>query len=467
MKILKPNGIAVKLGLIHVIIFMMLIFSIEIILYMLFIRFYTDDVISDQIKRTQGYATVLSDHFDSLTIEHLLLMENGTDNLLLILNKTDTINGQTEGISDLSPDYMKKITSHGSNEHRGPVLASNWKREPFFVTESYIKFKQQTLGRVLMFSPTEPIRSAAQTLKNMFIGVAIIVLIIGAIIIFLVSRRIVQPLLRMINITKQISEGNHDWELNSKGSDEIAQLSHSIKRMSDNIQFYKQQRKQFLADISHELRTPITYMKGYSEVLLKGLDSTEEKRQKYLKLLNNQSNQLQRLIDDLFELAKLEEGSFSITFNRTSIDKIMQNALGFMADSILQSGINISYNPSQNPLYVTGDERRLQQVVVNLLENARKYTPVDGTITISAYVEGVCGVIKIADTGIGIPKDELPHIWERLYRIDRSRSRATGGTGLGLAICKEIVELHHGSIKVESTEGIGATFFICIPLFHE
>ncbi|WP_240353233.1 sensor histidine kinase [Cohnella algarum] len=346
-------------------------------------------------------------------------------------------------------------------------MSSNWKKDPYFVTKASIISNEKTIGSVLMFSPTSPTRSAAETLQNMFIVVVFIVLIMGAVIIFLVSSRIVGPLLRIINITRHISEGKYDWELDTSGSDEIAQLSQAIHRMSRNIQFYEQQRKQFLADISHELRTPITYMKGYSEALLKGFESSEEKRTKYINLLFQQSSQLQRLIEDLFDLAKLEEGTFKINFERTSLDKLMQNVLGLLADPIQQTGITLSYTPSPTPLYLAGDERRLQQVVVNLLENAKKYTPADGSITITTYEEDNFGVIEIADTGVGIPANDLPYIWERLYRVDRSRSRATGGTGLGLAICKEIVELHHGNIQVESTEGQGTVFCVRIPLFHE
>jgi len=234
--------------------------------------------------------------------------------------------------------------------------------------------------------------------------------------------------------------------------------------MSSNIQHYEQQRRQFLADISHELRTPLTYMKGYSEVLKNGLVQNQEDQERYLQLLYTQSIQLQRLVQDLFELANMEQGSFKLVIDRTSVDKVMQNALELMSDSIQQHGIELDYQPSSSPVYVKGDERRLQQVVINLLENARKYTPSGGRITVSTSTSNGQAVIMVKDTGIGIPADELPHIWQRLYRVEKSRSRTTGGTGLGLAISREIVMLHQGQITVDSTEGSGTTFKVLIPL---
>lgn len=463
MKRLKLNSIAIKLGTILVILFMVLIICIESVLYLLFIRFYTDDIIGEQTRRTHSYASVLSDHFEASTIGHVVRIESETNNLLLILDESGAIEGASDGISDVSPDYLSQLINHSSTEH-GPVLASDWKNQPYFVTESFVTLDGKTIGRVVMFSPTEPIKTATKTLRSTFTGVALMVLVIGAIIILLVSGKIVQPLLRMIRITQRISEGKHDWELQTRGSDEIAQLSHAINRMSANIQFYKQQRRQFLADISHELRTPLTYMIGYSEVLLNGLVSKEDDQKRYLNLIYSQSIQLQRLVQDLFELANIEQGSFTLALSRTSIDKIMQNTLGLMAESIQQTGITLRYSPSQIPLYVEGDERRLQQVIVNLLENARNYTPNDGAISISTYEEDIYCVIEITDTGIGIPAEDLIHIWERLYRVDKSRSRETGGMGLGLAICKEIVELHQGHIQVVSTKGIGTTFRVRLPL---
>lgn len=463
MKTIKLNGIAFKLGAFLIVFVMVLIFCIEIILYSLFIRFYTDDVIDEQIMRSDSYTSVLNDHFNESTIGHVIRIENATDNMLIILDKTKKIIGQTQGIDKLNVDDLKDVLSHDTKSH-GPVLASDWKNESYFITQAPVISNGNIIGQIIMFSPTKPIQTAVQTLRTTFVGVTIIIILLGISTTLFVTGKIVHPLLNMIRLTNRISEGKHDTKLDTQGSDEIAQLASSINRMSTNIQFFKQQRNQFLADISHELRTPITYMKGYSEILLKGLAENPQEQQQYLKILFNQSVHLQRLVQDLFDLASLEQKSFSLTFNRLSLDKIILNSLNLMEVPIKQNEVTLTYTPSAEPLFVKGDERRLQQVIINLLENAKSYTAPGGTISIFVYKENESGYIKVIDSGIGIPQEELPLIWERLYRVDKSRSRTSGGAGLGLAICKEIIELHQGHIQVESILGKGTTFQISLPL---
>ncbi|MMZ54175.1 Alkaline phosphatase synthesis sensor protein PhoR [compost metagenome] len=466
MKLPKINSIAVKLGTIILIIFLVLIISIESILYLLFLRFYTSDVINELIQRSYSYSEVLSDHFDQSTLKHVVLMESKSEKMILILDNSGKKMGESDGVSRLSSTYLESIKNHGKIDH-GPVIASDWKNQSYFVVQTHITVDKEIVGKIIMFSPTNPVRKAVAILRGTFIGVAIIALFISAALIFIASNKVVQPLLRIIRITQFISDGKHDWDLKIKGSDEIAQLSHAIKQMSNNIQYYKNQRNQFLADISHELRTPLTYIKGYTEVLLKDLVQKQEDKKKYLTLLFTQSVQLQRLVQDLFELANLEQGAFTFEFRQISIEKVILNSLSLMEDSIKEKGIHLECSLSPVPLYVMGDEQRLQQVMINLLENAKKYSSGNGSIKIVTFKEDQDCVIEVIDTGNGIPEKDLPYIWERLYRVEKSRSRMTGGAGLGLAISKEIITLHHGKISVQSTEGRGTTFKINIPTFNE
>lgn len=459
MKMPKINSVSVKLGSLVMIIFLLLVIAIHSTLYMLFVRFYTNDRIQGLLQRSSNYSALLSDHFEKTTISHVLGMESLTNNLLLILDASGNRLGASDNLARLSPENLDKIITHGSLEH-GSVVASDWKNEDYFITQSSILSGSQVVGKVIMLTPTEPMRNAVTALGVTNLSVAAIAVLISAALIFVTSNLVVKPLLRIIRMTQRISEGKHDWELIPSGTDEIAQLSRSINQMSENIQYYKHQRNQFLADISHELRTPLTYIKGYSEVLANDVVAKEEDKKRYLTLLYSQSIQLQRLVQDLFELANLEQGAFSFEFKRTSIEKVILNALDLMSDSIKETGIDLKYDPSPVSLYVMGDERRLQQVIINLLENARKYTPEKGAIHIATFAREDCCIIEVTDTGSGIPEKDLPHIWERLYRVDKSRSRTTGGAGLGLAISKEIINLHQGEISVTSREGAGTTFRI-------
>lgn len=466
MKIRKINSISVKLGTLLFAIFFILIISIESILYLFFVNFYTQDTIDELTQRSYAFAEVLSNHYDETLLNHAGLIESTSSKMILVVDNTGEIIASSDNIARLSSDYLDEVINHGYAGH-GPIIASDWKNEDFFVAQSFIERDNQAVGKVLMFSPTDPVRQAATFLQKTFTVIGFITLIISALLIYVTSNKVVQPLLKIISVTKLLSEGNYKWKLQTKGSDEIAILSHSINQMSDDIQNYQQQRTQFFVDISHELRTPLTYFKGYVEVLLDGTVTSEEDKKKYLTLLNTQSGQLQRLVQDLFDLSNMEHEGFTLHQTHTSIETVMVNALDFMGPSIEQKGIQVNVQLSRTPLYVSGDEYRLQQVIINLLENAKKYTPASGEINISTYQKDSNCIIEIANPGPGIPEKDLLRIWERLYRVDKSRARKTGGSGLGLTICKKIIELHDGKITVKSEEGIGTTFQIMLPFYVE
>ncbi|WP_238446472.1 HAMP domain-containing sensor histidine kinase [Alkalihalophilus pseudofirmus] len=432
---------------------------------MFFVNFYTQDTIDELIQRSQAYAEVLSNHYDEALINHAGLIESTSSKMILVVNNNGDILAASEKIKQLPADYLNEVITHGYEGH-GPTIASDWKNEDFFVTESYIKHDNETIGKVLMFSPTDLVRQVVTFLQKISIFIGIIALIISAFLIYITSNKVVQPLLKIMRVTKLLSEGNHNWKLNTKGSDEIAVLSHSINQMSNKIQNYEQQRTQLFVDISHELRTPLTYFKGYVEILLNGEAKSEEDKVKYLTLLYKQSGRLQRLIQDLFDLSTMEQKGFTLQETQISLETVMINALDLIGPSIEQKEIELHVQLSPFPIYILGDEYRLQQVIINLLENAKKYSSAGGVIKVLTYKDNNNCIIEVIDYGIGIPKKDIHRIWERLYRVDKSRSRETGGSGLGLTICKRIIELHGGQIIVESEEGKGSTFKIILPILE-
>lgn len=448
------------------IIFLILIITLESVLYLLFLNFYTDKTIDELIQRSDAYSEILSDHLDQLTLKYVVLTESASPKMVIVLDEAGKPLIASEDVARLSSKYLNEVINHGYEGH-GPVIASDWKNQDYFVSQSYIMQNNQEVGKVLMFSPTKPVKQAVTILRSTFIVAGFITLIISTLLIFVTTNKVVQPLLKIIRVTQLISEGNYDWKLKVKGSDEIAELSQSVNDMSKKIQNYQQQRNRFLADISHELRTPLTYFKGYLEVLLKDMVTNQKDKKKYLQLLFTQSGQLQRLVQDLFDLATLEQDGFSLKPVRASIETVIVNALDFIGPPIEEKGIQLDCSLSPIPLYVLGDEQRLQQVVVNLLENAKKYTPAGERISVSTkMLEDHC-LINISDTGIGIPERDLPHIWDHLYRVESSRSRLTGGAGIGLTICQKIITLHQGEITVKSIEREGTTFQIKLPLLKK
>lgn len=465
MKRPKINRISVKLGTFLFTIFFLLIFIISTAVYLFFINFYTQDTLEGLTERGEAYAEVFNDHFNEEILYHAGLIEGTSSEMIIIVDHEEEILSASEEVYQLDPDYVESILTHGDREHDA-VLSSNWKEEDYFVTQSMTNPNTEEVNKIIMLGSTRQVQGAVTFLQGILLIVGILVAAIGAFLIFTTAKKIVQPLLQTIHITKQISKGEYENKLEVKGSDEISELSTSVNHMSDAIQQYQQQNKQFFADISHELRTPITYFKGYVDVLLSGMVSNEEEKKRYLHVLQNQSIQLERLVQDLFDLSSIEQEGFTLQLSRVSLETMIINSLDLVGPSIEESQMALSYDPSPVPLYVEGDAYRLQQVLVNLLENAQKYSDKHTKIKVKLYKKANQGIICVSDTGPGIPEKALPHIWERLYRVEKSRSRSTGGSGLGLTICKKIIELHQGEISVESKEGEGTRFYITLPLLQ-
>ncbi|MBI5344149.1 MAG: PAS domain-containing sensor histidine kinase [Deltaproteobacteria bacterium] len=221
-------------------------------------------------------------------------------------------------------------------------------------------------------------------------------------------------------------------------------------------------KKDFVANVSHELRTPLASIKGYSETLLDGGIGDKETEKEFLRIIDRHATRMSRLIDDLLTLSKLESHQMTIESAPVDLKELIVSVAAGFEKQAKDKGIGISTDMPEGHLTALGDRDRLEQVIVNLLDNAIKYTSAGGSVGISARkADGVVRV-DVADTGIGIPREEMPRIFERFYRVDKARSRDLGGTGLGLAIVKHIIQGHNGRVSVESFPGKGSTFSVTL-----
>lgn len=225
----------------------------------------------------------------------------------------------------------------------------------------------------------------------------------------------------------------------------------------------EQMRTEFVSNVTHELRTPLTSIQGFAETLLEGALEEPETARHFVEIMLRESRHLGVLIDELLDLSRVESGRFRMQRRPTAPGDLVATTVGRLAQKAERAGLQLSADVPEGLPPVNGDPDRLVQVLSNLVENAIKYTPAGGRVTLSARHEGGRVLIAVADTGIGIPRADLGRIFERFYRVDKARTRATGGTGLGLAIAKHIVEAHGGTIAVESEVGKGSTFTVILP----
>lgn len=264
----------------------------------------------------------------------------------------------------------------------------------------------------------------------------------------------------MKEATEKLSRGNFNVKLPPHGNDELGDLSNAIQKLASDLERVKKDRIEFLASISHELRTPLTYLSGYSKVAMRSELSGND-RQKYLSIIDEESIRLTELVKNLFDLAKMDETSFTVTKQSFQAMPFFSHLYERMLPSFNLKNIHLELKCKENfKVYV--DPLRLEQIVMNLLDNAIKYSS-EGTITIlDIEQKNNKIVIRVIDQGIGIHEDDYENIFEKLFRVEKSRSREYGGSGLGLSIVKDLVEAHGGSIKVQSKLGKGSKFTVII-----
>ncbi|TDQ39147.1 two-component system histidine kinase PnpS [Aureibacillus halotolerans] len=223
-------------------------------------------------------------------------------------------------------------------------------------------------------------------------------------------------------------------------------------------------RKDFVANVSHELKTPITSIRGFTETLLDGAGEEKELREHFLSIILKESERLQSLIHDLLDLSRIEQEGFVLNVSEVSLADVVQDTIDALSDKAGKKNIELFANSDEkNELSVKGDSLRIRQILYNLMNNAIAYTPEGGNVHIAIQSKESGVELVVSDSGIGIETSEIPRIFERFYRVDKDRSRHSGGTGLGLAIVKHLVEAHSGQIRVDSSIGNGTTFTVRLP----
>lgn len=314
------------------------------------------------------------------------------------------------------------------------------------------------IGCIFLHSPIEDIKNSIKWVLFVIWMSAFFAILISAFIIYYFSEKILIKPLGTINQTaKSISKGEFDKRVDLESDDEIGDLAMSFNYMADSLQGLENMRKSFIANVSHELRSPMTSINGFISGIIDGI-IPEEKWLHYLGIVHDEIKRLIRLINDILDLASLESGEFSLQVGVFDINELIRQRVIKFEDKIDKKQIRMEVILVGNKMKVKGDRDRIDQVITNLLDNAIKFVPEEGMIEIRTVLKESRLLISVLNNGKPIPKEEIKYIWDRFHKADKARSKG-GGTGLGLSIARQIVNQHKQTIWVESgNEGTKFTF---------
>ncbi|MFZ5647156.1 MAG: sensor histidine kinase [Bacillota bacterium] len=332
-----------------------------------------------------------------------------------------------------------------------------------------IKNVEKIDGAVLIHSPLAPIQANIKAINEAVIYSFLLGILAATLLAFVFSRKVSGPILKINSAARAMADGDFNLKIPVRSGDELGllaesinALSHQLKEKIETLKKLDDTRRSFVASISHELRTPLTIMQGYTEALMDGIARDDRQREKYLVNIYEEALRLRRLVDDLLDLRKLETGTVSIEMGRVDLSEIIQSVSELFGETLNGKSVKIKVDIPSGGLTARGDSDRLKQVVINLVDNAVRFSPGGGTVEIKGENAGDLIRVSVKDQGPGIKEEDRQLIWERFYKADSSRTERNSGSGLGLAIARQIIELHGGAIDIDSKTGEGSTFWFTV-----
>ncbi len=333
-------------------------------------------------------------------------------------------------------------------------------------------------GALRLAVPLSKITRQVNAIRRQMLAVTALAFLPSVLIAAFIARYISGRLGQIIEFAGRLAEGDFSARLNVHARDELGKLSGKLNDTGEKLQLIVQQlerehaelekvervRKDFVINVSHELRTPLASIQGYTETLLDGAIDEPEHNRRFLNIIRQNTERLRRLTEDLLTLSRIELNRQHFQFAMQDVNALLEENADAMQPMALKKGVELKLETAQGGAHGWCDSEAIHQILTNLVDNALKYTPPGGAVTVGARPakDGKI-LLYVRDTGVGIPKEDLPRLFERFYRVDKARSRELGGTGLGLAIVKHLVRAHLGEVRVESVAGQGSTFEFTVP----
>jgi len=384
------------------------------------------------------------------------------------IDTTGKIRGRSTNVGDfndqLDPYTVADLTGKPSTEQKPTYNSVQHVGAPPLRVYTYplvVNDTSELFGYLQVAASLEDIELTKHGLLLTLLVVGAVMLIVSAVAGAAMARRALRPVTEITNAALEIYRTDDlERRVDVKANDEVGRLASAFNEMLDRLTRLFRAQQRFVADVSHEMRTPLTVIRGNVDLLRMGCADEES-----LDAITSESERMTRMVSNMLLLSQADSGALPMHMQPLDLAPLLANIV--RSGNIMADGRVEVTSAIDGELMVQGDSDRLKQVLLNLVDNAIKHTPDGGKVTIGAeYPDGHTVTIRVADTGIGIPPPDVAHVFERFYRVDKSRSRAQGGAGLGLAIAKSFVEAHGGSIDVQSTVGVGTTFRVTLPAYR-
>jgi signal transduction histidine kinase len=444
----------------------------------------TDELRYDELNRTLAaiLAAIESGQQANLPVERLgqVLRQTvrllGPERRILLLNEQGRVLVDTAGVlGDFQP--LGQIQTQPDGRERGIFDAPNGSKWLFVAADLKAGATAGRAARIVVAARQTRIPLWSLVTESLILPQLALAglagLVLSLLLAVIIARSVAQPLQRMAHAAQAVARGDYSQPLAASGPDEVKELAASFNDMARQVQAGQEIQRDFVANVSHELKTPLTSIQGFAQAILDGTATDAPAVRHAASVIHDEAERMRRLAEDLLVLARLQSGQMTLRREPVNVKEVLRACANRFALRAERAGVQLEVQtPDLPPIHGDGD--RLGQVFSNLIDNALVHTPPEGRVTVRAFTGAVVGstsakadnmlMVEVSDTGSGIPAEDLPRIFERFYQVDKSRARAGSGAGLGLAISREIVQAHGGTITAESAPGHGARFTVRLPL---
>ncbi len=393
-----------------------------------------------------------------------------TNTRITLIARDGKVISDSEGVAGdmenhlLRPEVQQALTQpFGFSERQSATLG-----KPLLYLAKAVRAEDGTMQGVVRVSlSTDKIHGELSQLRWTMLLIASLGVVLALGIGWNLARRVAVPIREMVQVAEAMRSGRYEQKVRTITDDELGRLGDTLNRLGAELTSkiaelnrLETVRRDFVANVSHEIKTPLTSIKGYVETLLSGAINEPRTSLRFLEKIERNSERLSNLVQDLLSLARIEATEESLKLTATDWCEVISSVIARNEDVITQKSLRVKVSGISTPQLVMGDREAMTQVLDNLLTNAIKYTPEGGRVSVVLSAKGAQTRLEVEDTGIGIPPEHLDRIFERFYRVDKARSRELGGTGLGLSIVKHLAAAMGGDVQVESSVGIGSKFTV-------